>query len=32
MKLLPVLIVDYVIHTSIDQLFLFVLKVLRDVV
>lgn len=32
MKLLPVLIVDDVVHTGVDQLFLLVLQVLRDVV
>lgn len=32
MELLPVLVVDYVVHASVDQLFLLVLEVLRDVV
>lgn len=32
MKLLPVLLMDYVVHAGVDQLFLLVLKVLRDVV
>lgn len=32
MKLLPVLVVDDVVDAGVDQLFLLVLKVLRDVV